>query len=85
MHRYCLRPDLTLFVDVPVDVCLERIAAGRGAHFDLFENRESLTRVRQSYLSAIDRLRAAGDRIEIVDGNAPPARVHEAIWKAAWG
>jgi len=85
MHRYCLRPDLTLFVDVPVDVCLERIAAGRGAHFDLFENRESLTRVRQSYLSAIDRLRAAGDRIEIVDGNAPSARVHEAIWKAAWG
>jgi dTMP kinase len=81
MHRYCVRPDLTLFVDVPVDVCLERIAAGRGDHFDLFERRETLDRVRESYLGAIDRLQHSGERIEVVNGDAPSKGVHEAIWR----
>jgi dTMP kinase len=81
MHARCIRPDITFFVDVAVDVCLERIAAGRGAHFDLFENRSALTRVRQSYLEAIARLHQAGDRVEIVRGDALPDQVHDAIWK----
>jgi dTMP kinase len=80
MHARCIRPEVTFFVDVPVEVCLARIARGRGGHFDLFENREALTRARASHLSAIDRLRAAGDRIEVIDGNAPPEQVHEAIY-----
>jgi dTMP kinase len=80
MHKHCIRPDTTFFLDVPVDVCLQRIAAGRGAHFELFENEKALTKVRQSYLGAMERLRAAGDAIEIVDGNASPAQVHDAIW-----
>lgn len=81
LHARCVRPDLTLFLDVPVKVCLARIAAGRGEHFELFENNQALTRIRQSYLTAIERLRALGDVIEIVDGDAPPAQVHEAIWE----
>ena len=81
MHAHCIRPEVTFFVDVPVEVCLARIARGRGGQFDLFENREALTRARQSHLAAIDRLRAAGDRIEVVDGDAPPEQVHEAIWR----
>jgi thymidylate kinase len=65
---------------VPVEICLARIAQGRSGHFDLFENREALTRARASHLAAIDRLRATGDRIEVVDGDAPPGQVHEAIY-----
>jgi dTMP kinase len=80
MHARCIRPDVTLFLDVPVDVCLQRIAAGRGGHLDLFENRQILTRVRQSYLRAIDRLADEGELIEIVDGDSPPEEVHDAIW-----
>ncbi len=80
MHARCIRPDLTLFVDVPVAVCLERIARGRGAHFDLFENRDTLTGVQQSYLASIERLRQVGERIEVIDGNAPPDVVHDHIW-----
>jgi dTMP kinase len=82
MHAYCVRPDLTCFVDVPVRVCLKRIEQGRGGKADLFENQETLTRARESHLAAIERLRQAGDRIEIIDGDAAPAIVHERIWKA---
>ena len=80
MHARCIRPEVTFFVDVPVEVCLARIARGRGERFDLFENREALTRARQSHLAAIDRLRAAGDTVEVIDGNAPPEQVHEALY-----
>lgn len=81
MHVHCIRPDVTLFVDVPVQACLERIAVGRGRHFDLFEKRETLGRVRLGYLDSIDRLRQAGEWIEVVDGSTPPDRVHAAIWQ----
>jgi dTMP kinase len=80
MHAPCIRPDVTFFLDVPVDVCLQRIATGRGDHFELFENQKALTGVRRSYLAAIERLRHSGDIIEIVDGDAPPEGVHHAIW-----
>jgi dTMP kinase len=83
MHARCIRPEVTFFVDVPVEVCLARIACGRGGRFDLFENQEALTRARASHLAAIERLRAAGDRIEVVGGDAPPEEVHRAIWRAA--
>jgi len=82
MHAHCIRPDVTIFLDVPVEVCLRRIAAGRGEHYELFENKQALTNIRQSYLDAIDRLRNAGDTIVIVDGCAPPAQVHAAIWRS---
>jgi dTMP kinase len=85
MHVRCIRPDLTIFVDVPVEVCLQRIAAGRGGHFDLFENRKALTHARQSYLRAIDRLCQAGEAIVVLDGDAPPASVHETIWREVAG
>jgi dTMP kinase len=81
MHEHCIRPDVTFFVDVPVDVCLKRIARRRGTHFDLFENQDTLIRAQRSHLAAIGRLRQAGDRIEVVDGNAPPSVVHERIWQ----
>ena len=83
MHARCLRPELICFVDVPVDICLARIQKGRGGKADLFENQSALSQARQSHLLAIDRLRRAGDRIEIVDGNADPETVHERIWGIA--
>ena len=80
MHARCVRPDLTLYVDVPVEVCMARIAHGRGAHFDLFENRETLSRVQESYAASIARLRAEGEQIAVVDGDAPPEAVFARIW-----
>jgi dTMP kinase len=81
MHAHCVRPEVTCFVDVPVRVCLARIEQGRGGQADLFENQEALARARESHLAAIERLRQAGDRIEVVDGDAAPQVVHERIWR----
>lgn len=81
LHAYAVRPTVTFFLDVPVEVCLARIAAGRGEHFEFFENRQVLTHVRQSYLEAIARLQHAQDVIEVIDGDRSPQTVHEAIWQ----
>ena len=80
LHEHCVRPDLILFVDVPVEVCLSRIAAGRGGSFDLFENRASLTSARERYMEAISRL--DDEPIAVIDGDASPDVVHERIWAA---
>jgi dTMP kinase len=80
MHAGCIRPDLTVFVDVPVAVCLARIASGRGGQFDLFENRKALSDARSSYLEAIERLRPH-ETIRVIDGDAPQEEVHAAIWR----
>jgi dTMP kinase len=82
MHGHCIRPEATFFVDVPVEVCLARIARGRSGHADLFENREALTRARDSHMAAIERLRSTGDTVVIVDGDARPDQVHETVWRA---
>lgn len=81
MHAHCVRPDATVFVEVPVDVCLQRIASGRGSHFDLFENKKVLTHARSSYMRAIERLHRAGVEVEVIDGDVPPDQVHAAIWE----
>lgn len=81
LHAHCIRPDLTLFLDVSPEVCVRRIAAGRGERYDLFENLPTLTRVRENYLAAIERLRAAGEAISVIDGNASPEGVEAVVWE----
>lgn len=71
-----LRPDLTLLLDAPVEIGLER-ARGRGA-LDRFE-REDLAffqRVRQCYL---DRAARAGGRYQVVDAGQDLETVQAAI------
>jgi len=59
-----LRPDLTLILDIPVDVGMERVA-GRG-EFDRFESeqQEFFESVRQSYL---ELAQASPDRYAVID------------------
>lgn len=71
-------PDLTVFLDVPPDVSLGRIDAGRHAR-ELFEQRDTLATTRDAFLRGIDALRADGARVEIVDGTRPIAEVEAAI------
>jgi len=71
-----LRPDLTLLLDVPVEVGLAR-AGNRGLP-DRFEreNGEFFARVRQAYL---DLARRAPERIRVIDAGQSREQVEQRI------
>lgn len=60
-------PDLTVLVDVPVEICLARIEA-RGGVREIFEVEERLNQIAAAYEGVVERLRERGDRLERVDG-----------------
>jgi dTMP kinase len=70
LHDPCLIPDVTFFLDVPVEICIQRIAHGRGFHFELFEKEEALREVRRKYMDAIRRFTDMGQNIQMVEGTA---------------
>jgi dTMP kinase len=69
------RPDLTILIDTPAEVCMERIRKARW-ETELFEEAERLQAVRANYLSIVGVLLRKRERIEIVDGNRPSEAVH---------
>jgi dTMP kinase len=76
------KPDLTLILDVPVEVGLARAAARRGAaESDRFERegRGFHTRLRQAYL---DIAESEPERCIVIDGSAAPDEVEELAWAA---
>ena len=72
------KPDLTLILDLPVELGLSR-AAARGGD-DRFEKkgRDFHERLRQGFLAIAA---AEPQRCAVVDGSTGPESVHEAIWK----
>jgi dTMP kinase len=74
-----IKPDLTIFIDTPVEECTRRIAE-RSLHYELFHSVEKLSRVRENYLEAISRIPDHDDIITF-DGNRPIGELHEAIFQ----
>ena len=72
-----LRPDITVFVDIPVEVALERITRGRD-HVELFETKDRLTRVREKYFEALEKL-ADTENVSVISGDAAPEEVTSRI------
>ena len=72
------RPDLTILLDIDPEVSLRRKHA-QGQPAERYEKAQALRRVRENYLTAAEHARAAGERIEILDGAQPPDAVHAAI------
>ncbi len=72
-----LQPDLTLLLDVPVAVGLERVGR-RGGQRDRFEQsrQDFLERVRAAYLA---QARLEPERIVVIDASLPPEQVRERI------
>lgn len=71
-------PELTLFVDLPVERCLERLSSRKA--LDRFETRERLDRVYSRYHEEVETYAKGGGRIEVVNGDAPEGEVFEALW-----
>ena len=82
LNKKCRPPDLTLFIDVPTELCLRRMVEQRGFHRELIEKKqEELKRIRTNYLAAIDILQEE-EAIEIINGSDPPAMIERAVQRA---
>jgi dTMP kinase len=67
LNRFARQPDLTLFVEVSDEICLQRMT-NRGQAPELFE--EKFEQTRQKYLEAIAFLeKTTGERIVKIDGS----------------
>jgi len=67
MAASILRPDVNIFIDVPPEVCMERISIARQGT-ELYETQENLHNVRSKYLEAFDKLKYE-ESICIINGN----------------
>lgn len=78
INKNIIRPDLTLFLDVPPAICMKRMQAQRW-HVELYEDQDNLEKVRQNFLLTLDKSKAEGERIEIINGLQTPKDVHKEI------
>lgn len=74
------KPDLCIYVDLLPEQSLERISKGRDS-VEIYENKETLTAVRNRFLSVIDDL-SETDGICTVDGYRAMDEVAEDIFEA---
>jgi dTMP kinase len=74
-------PSLVVFLRVRAEVAMRR---RRSASLDreLFEVEAFQRKVARSYEAAMERLRAAGQRVVVLDGEAPVEAVADAVWGA---
>lgn len=78
LNRHALRPDLTIFLRVaPRVAAARRVAAGRVQ--ELFEDLPMQERVAANYDAVLRELAAAGERIEVLNGELELDAVTEAI------
>src|SRR3989344_2674798 len=78
MHKGILVPDLTLIIDIPVDVALARIAKDKGREYkEVFEEKQFQEELRQNFLALPKQL--PDEKIVIIDGNRSSDKVFESI------
>lgn len=70
------RPDLCIFLDLTPEQSLMRISKGR-EKLEIFENLETLTRVRESFFSVLSDL---DDNIAVLDAYRSPEEIAEDIF-----
>ncbi|MBF0523564.1 MAG: dTMP kinase [Deltaproteobacteria bacterium] len=68
-------PDLTLLIDIPPAIALQRIQA-RGRHLEKFEMLDFLIRVRDIYLT---QLTLGFPGLVLIDGRQEPAVIHQQV------
>ena len=75
------RPDLCIYLDLTPEQSLERISRGRES-VEIYENLETLTKVRNTFLSVIDDLTCEGDRIAKINAYGTVEEIAEKVYSA---
>ena len=78
LNAYARMPHYVVWVDVPAEVCLDRIIQ-RGATRDRYEKLDLLQKLHENYVKIADAP-PAGVRFIRVDGTLSAADVHLEIW-----
>ncbi len=78
INKFAMKPDLTIFLDVPPAICKKRMEIQRW-HVELYEELPKLEKVYMNYQRAIRELQLRGETIEIVEGNLPTKDVHKIV------
>ncbi|MDR2665118.1 MAG: dTMP kinase [Oscillospiraceae bacterium] len=78
-----LRPSVTVFLDVPVKIALERISRER-FRAELYETEERLGAVRAKYFEAFEKLEGI-ENTAVIDADADVRTVESRIWEAVSG
>jgi len=84
INQGCAVPDLTLFLAVPVDVCLARIRARAGGA-SIYESRDHLETIARNYERLLPMYAASFGRVVRIDGTGSMDKVHEAVLDAIVG
>ena len=80
LAKRTLPADLTIFLDLEPEVSLERIKQ-RGEERELFETREKLAHVRDSFHLAFEHF-GEGENIRIIDASRDVMTVADEVWAA---
>ena len=75
-----IRPDICIYLDLLPSQSLERISAGRQTT-EIYENEETLARVREKFLSVIDDI-GERDNIKRIDAYRTPDEIAEDVYAA---
>ncbi len=78
INFYACKPDLTIFIDVPVKVAMDRVSRSRASK-EIFEKEKVLKIVRANYLKILSTLNQ--EELLVVNGTRPKEEVHEEIFK----
>ena len=71
-------PDLTIFLDLPAEVCLERILA-RGGALERFETLDRLCAIQDAYDSVLVHCKTRGERILRLDASGSVEQIHAMV------
>lgn len=78
INRFALKPDLILYLQIPIDTSVERRNRSR-FHEELYEKETTLTRISKNYEEVALKLKEKGENIAIIDGSRHPDEVFNEI------
>jgi dTMP kinase len=73
-----LRPDLTIFIDVPPGICIKRLSEDREM-MELYETLDNLNKVREKYFESFEKL-SGEEAIFITNGNRSLDAIFTDVW-----